>query len=116
LFLCKRARSDIQPAIAFLTTGIKGPNQGDQFKVKNMMSFLKQTQEEIIMLEADNIGIITWHLDATFAVRPDYKGHTGVTMTLVKSAIQSTSTKQKVNGSSSTEAELVSMDDIVAKF
>jgi hypothetical protein len=36
LFLCKRARSDIQPAIAFLTTLVNGPNQGDWFKLKKM--------------------------------------------------------------------------------
>jgi hypothetical protein len=43
LFLCKRARSDIQPAIAFLSTRVKGPNQGDWFKLKKMLGFLKST-------------------------------------------------------------------------
>jgi hypothetical protein len=54
LFLCKRARSDIQPVIAFLTTRVKGPNQGYWFKLKKMMCFLKHTQEDVLALEAED--------------------------------------------------------------
>jgi hypothetical protein len=36
LFLCKRARSDIQQPIVYLTTRVKGPNQGDWFKLKKI--------------------------------------------------------------------------------
>ncbi len=39
------------------------------------------------------------------------KGHSGGTMTLGKGAIQSLSTKQKLNTRSSTECELVAVDD-----
>ena len=49
------------------------------------------------------------------AVHPDMKSHTGAIMTMGQGAIQSVSTKQKVNTKSSTEAELVSNDDIIAK-
>jgi hypothetical protein len=54
-------------------------------------------------------------LDAAFAVHKDLRSHTGAVMSLGKGAIQSVSTKQKVNTRSSTEAELVSMDDILSK-
>jgi hypothetical protein len=43
------------------------------------------------------------------------KSHTGGIMSLGHGAIQSVSTKQKVNTRSSTEAELVSVDDIISK-
>jgi hypothetical protein len=43
------------------------------------------------------------------------KSHTGATLTLGKGAIQSISVKQKINTRSSTEAELVSTDDIISK-
>ena len=33
LFLCKRARPDISPAIAYLTTRVKSPNQDDWDKL-----------------------------------------------------------------------------------
>jgi hypothetical protein len=115
LFLCKRARPDIQPAISFLSTRVKGANQGDWFKLQNMMGFLKKTQDDVLALEADDLGIITWFVDAAFAVHQDFKSHTGATMTLGKVAIISSSTKQKVNSKSSTEAELIAMDDVIAK-
>ena len=45
----------------------------------------------------------------------DYTSHTGAVMTLGKGCIHTISTKQKVNSRSSTEAELMSMDDILSK-
>ena len=115
LFLCKRARPDIQPAIAYLSTRVKEPTEGDWFKLKKMLGFLKATQEDVITLESDGSHIITWHLDAAFAVHKDFKSHTGAVMSLGKGSIQSVSTKQKTNSRSSTEAELVSVDDIISK-
>jgi len=49
-------------------------------------------------------------------VHPDYKSHTGAILTLGKGAVTSVSTKQKVNTRSSTESELVGVDDVVAKI
>ena len=115
LFLSKRARPDIQPAIAFLSTRVKEPTESDWFKLKKMLGFLKATQEDVLTLESNGDRIITWHLDAAFAVHKDFKSHTGAVMSLGKGSIQSVSTKQKTNSRSSTEAELISMDDIVSK-
>ena len=115
LFLCKRSRPDIQPAVAFLTTRVKGPVESDWFKLTRMMCFLKATMEDVLTVKAVDETKITWYLDAAFAVHPDYKSHTGAIMTLGKGAIQAISTKQKVNTRSTTESELVSMDDIVSR-
>jgi hypothetical protein len=115
LFVCKRARQDIQTAIAFLSTRVKAPTHEDWFKLKKMMSFLKGTQDDVLTLSADSSCAIVWHVDAAFAVHPDFRSHTGATMTLGKGVIQSVSTKQKINTRSSTEAELVSTDDVISK-
>ena len=66
-------------------------------------------------MSADDTQTIQWHVDAAFAVHQDYKSHTGATMTLGKGTICSVSTKQKVNTRSSTEAELVGLDDVLSK-
>ena len=52
-------------------------------------------------------------MDASFAVHPDYKSHTGATMSYGdgNGAVQSISRKQKLNTRSSTESELVGVDD-----
>ena len=47
----------------------------------------------------------------TFAVHPDCKSHTGACLTLGHGSISSISAKQKINTKSSTEAELVAVDD-----
>jgi hypothetical protein len=115
LFVCKRARPDIQPAIAFLTTRVREPNEQDWFKLLKMMNYLNNTQEDVLLLGINDTFDVTWHLDAAFAVHNDKKSHTGATMSLGEGAIISVSTKQKVNTRSSTEAELVSIDDVISK-
>ena len=115
LFASKRGRPDIQPAISFMATRVKAPNEGDWTKLKRLMQFLKTTQDDVLTLKANGTNVIKWYLDAAFAVHPDYKSHSGATMTLGKGAIQSISTKQKINTPSSTEVELVSTDDIMSK-
>ena len=79
------------------------------------MEFLRATIKDVLTLEASNYGKIKWHLDAAFGVHNDYKSQSGPVVTLGKGCIQSISTKQKVNSRSSTEAELISMDDILSK-
>jgi len=44
------------------------------------------------------------------------KGHIGAVMTMASGAVISLSTKQKVNAHSSTEAQLVAVDDVMAKI
>ena len=116
LFVTKRARQDIQPAIAFLCTRVKTPTDEDWGKLRKMVKFLEQTQNDCLILRSDKTNVIKWSLDAAFAVHPGMKSHTGAVMTLGKGSIQSASTKQKVNTRSSTEAELVSVDDIISKI
>jgi hypothetical protein len=115
LFVSKRGRPDLQPAIAFLTTRVKKPNQGDWQKLKRMMNFLNNTQNDVLTLQADDSYSIKWHVDASFAIHPDARSHTGATMTLGGGAVCSISIKQKINTKSSTEAELVSIDDVISK-
>ncbi|CAJ1963133.1 unnamed protein product [Cylindrotheca closterium] len=54
-----------------------------------------------------------WMIDASFAVHPDFKSHTGGTLSFGGCAAQVMSKKQKLNSRSSTEAELIAVDDVV---
>jgi len=56
-----------------------------------------------------------WWVETLYAVQPDMRSHTGVFMSLGKGATYSESTKQKLNTKSSTEAELVAIDDEMAQ-
>ena len=116
MFLCKRARQDIQPGISFLSTRTIKPNEGDWRKLIRLLFFLKATQNDVAELEADDSQTIQWHVDALFAVHNDFKSHTEITTTLGKGTITSVSTKQKANARSLIESELIDIDDGVVKI
>jgi hypothetical protein len=116
LFLCKRARPDIQTAIAFLCTRVKEPDTDDYKKLTRTMRYLRGTVDMPLTLEANNMSIVKWWVDAAYAVHPDMKSHTGGLMSLGKGAIYGASTKQKLNTKSSTEAELVGVNDVMCQI
>ena len=113
LFICKRGRPDIQTSVAFLTTRVKQPDQDDWKKLLRKIACLRDTKNMVLTLEADNLHMMRWHVDASFAVHNDMRGHTGGGMTLGKGSIYNKSTKQKINGKSSTETELIGVDDVM---
>jgi hypothetical protein len=111
LFFCKRARPDIQQAISVLCTRVRDLNQADWEKLMRVVKYLNGTKEENLTLSADNLRVVKWYVDASFAVHPDFKSHTGAMVTLGKGAMQSIARKQKMNVQSSTEGKLVSVDN-----
>ena len=113
LFLCKRARPDIQTPIAFLCTRVRNPDIDDYKKLQRVVCYLRGTKTLALTLEADNLQVIKWWVDASFAVHKDMHSHTGGTMSLGKGSVYSTSVRQKLTTKSSTEAELVGVDDVM---
>mmetsp|Transcript_34996 Transcript_34996/g.52860 ORF Transcript_34996/g.52860 Transcript_34996/m.52860 type:complete len:213 (+) Transcript_34996:3-641(+) len=94
------------------------------FKVDDLSKKLDDEKKAILrrfvmktmfLLVADDFQTLTWYIDSAFAVHADMKSHTGSAFTLGKGAICSDSTKQKINTQSSTESELVGVDDKIAK-
>jgi hypothetical protein len=116
LFACKRARPDIHTAIAALCTRTKAPNSDDWSKLMRMMRYLNGTRHDKMILSVDDLHIIKWHVDAAFAVHPDFKSHTGGAMTMGRGCPITASKKQKLNTRSSTEAELVAADDMATSI
>jgi hypothetical protein len=113
LFLSKRARPDVQTAVAFLMTRVRSPDQDDYKKLARVMKYLRGSTEKTLTLEADSMHLVKWWVDGSFAVHHDMKSHTGATMSLGKGSVYSTSVQQRLNAKSSTEAELVRVDDIM---
>ena len=116
LFLCKRARPDVQTPIAFLCTRVKKPDRDDYKKLARVMKYLRGTLRMPLTLEANQANIVKWWVDASFAVHPDMRSHTGGVMTLGRGAIYSTSTRQKLNTRSFTEGELVGVNDLMPQI
>lgn len=71
------------------------------------------TRRLVLTLEADRLDVVKWWVDSSFAVHKDMRSHTGGAMSLGKGAVYATSTWQKLNTRSSTEAELVGANDVL---
>ena len=113
LFVCKRGRPDLQTAIAFLCTRVQNPTRHDYNKLARVIKYLRKTRDLVLRLSAGNRNVIKWWVDASYAVHRDMRSHTGGTMSLGTGAVYSASKKQKLNTKSSTEAELVGIDDVL---
>jgi len=115
LYVTKRARPDTCLAIAFLTTRVRAPDTDDWDKLCHLMEYLRGDHDQplILILGADNDGLLMWYVDASFAVHPNMPGHTGGGLTLGRGFPISVSTKQKLNAIRSTESELVGVNDMM---
>ena len=111
LYLAKRAISDLQLGIAFLFTRVKYPDKYDRKYLTRVMKYIRSTIGPPLILGIDNTNTIRWYDDAEFGVHRDIMIHTGMTMTMGQGAARSNSTKHKLKTKSSTQAELVEIDD-----
>jgi len=116
LFLCMRARPDIQTAVSFLTKRVRAPDEHDWGKLKRVLRYLKGTMHMKLTLSVDSMTTICWYVDASYGAHMDLKGHTGMMMTLGKGAVMKFSRGQKLNVKSSTECELVGIDDAMPQM
>ncbi len=64
-----------------------------------------------LTLSVDNLSTLGWWGDTEDGIHDDFNGRTGSMMTLVKGALMSFSHGQKLDGCSSTKAELIVIDN-----
>jgi hypothetical protein len=116
IYVTKRVRPDISLSIAFLTTRVKGPDIEDWRKLCHLVEYLRSTLELPLILAANGTGVLSWYVDASFAVHPDMRGHTGGAMTMGAGFLLDKSTKHKLNTRSSTESEIVAIADLILQI
>jgi hypothetical protein len=85
-------------------------------KLKRMLQFLRGTKDEYLTLSASSLHNVRWWVDVSYAVHPDMKSHTGGAMSLGQGVIYGASKRQKLNTKSSTESEVVGVDDITPQM
>ena len=69
-----------------------------------------------LVLSKDDTDNIRWWIDASYAVHPDMRGHTGATMSMGSGSVFSGSWKQKLVTRSSTESEVVGVYDVLPQI
>ena len=72
--------------MAFLTTRVKNPDEDDWGKLKRVLRYLNGTVDLGLCLGVEDIGLVRWYMDASYATHDDCKGHTGAMMTLGQGA------------------------------
>jgi hypothetical protein len=113
LYATKRARPDTCTSVAFLTTRVQEPDKDDWKKLTHLMKYIRGTRDLPLILGANGSGILKWWIDASFAVHPNMRGHTGGGLSMGRGFPITSSTKQKLNARSSTEAEIIGVDDLM---
>jgi Reverse transcriptase (RNA-dependent DNA polymerase) len=111
LYVAIRARMDILLAVIFLCTRVSKCTEQDKRKLKRLLQYLNGTLDLTYTVGADDMGKIRSWVDASYAVHPDFKSHTGGVISLGRGGLVCKSAKQKLNTKSSTEAELVGASD-----
>ena len=97
----------------FLSTRVRAPDIDDWEKLHHLMEYLRKDHALPLVLGAENNGMRMWYVNASFAVHPNMRGHTGGGLTMGRGFPITASTKQKLNTRRSTESELVGVDDMM---
>jgi len=113
LYLCKRARPDIQLPVHYLCTRVKEPTVQDVKKLERVLGYLKGTIGRARIINKDgSIGKITSYIDAAFAAHPDGKGQSGGIIMMGSTVLEATTRKQKCASHDSTESELIALVEL----
>jgi hypothetical protein len=111
LYVSIRARMDLLLTTSFLATRVSKSTQQDLDKLQRLLEYIYGSIDDVLVLGSDDIGRFRVWVDASYAVHPDFRSHTGGCMSFGNGAIACKSTKQKLNTKSSTEAEIVGASD-----
>ena len=114
LYLSKRTRPDLLTAVSFLCTRVQSPDADDWKKLGRCITYLRDTANLKYTLSMQDGCNVQWWVDASYGVHPDLKSHTGATMSMGRGCLFSILRKQKLNTRSSTDAELVGVDDAMS--
>jgi hypothetical protein len=112
LYLAKRTRPDILKEVSICTTRAKSPSVSDMKRIDRVLKYLNGTKFKELEFLVNELEVYSY-VDASYAIHPDGKSHTGAIISLGKNGgtIWAKSSKQKIVTLSSTEAELVAVHE-----
>ena len=103
-------------AIFYLCSRLTCPDKDDYKKLTRLIRYLRHTLYMCLVLGKDNTDSMRWWIDASYAVHPNMRGHTGATMSMGNESVYSGSWKQKMVMRSSTESEVVGVYNILPQI
>ena len=96
LYILKRARPDLAPAVPFLTTRECDLTDDDWLKLRHVIEYLTATKDLCLTLEVDKSKNPVFSIDAAHQVHGDCKGHTGGNFTMGKGYIFTVSCNRRL--------------------
>jgi hypothetical protein len=111
MFAAIRTRPDILLGVTFLATKVKSPTKRDWNDLTRIFGYLKASPEFSLSFQRGQGCRLEIYADASFKVHDDTCGHSGMIIKLFGNLIYFKSGKQKLVTKSSTEAELIALDD-----
>jgi hypothetical protein len=116
LWAAIRVRPDLLTTLSYLTCQVKAPDEDDMKKLVRMIAYIRDTVNLPLTLGMENVNEVRWWVDASFGTRFEMRSQTGATLSLGIGSIYSMSRKQKLNTTSSTEAEIVGVHDAMSQI
>jgi hypothetical protein len=92
---------------------LRAPEKEDWTKLVHLMRYTRGTHTMPLILSANGSGILKLLLDASFAVHPNMRVHSGGGLSLGQEFPIVSCTKQNLNTRSSTETEIMGADDFM---
>jgi hypothetical protein len=112
-YIAKRIKPECLVVTSMLASRVHCATEQDWCKLDRLLAYINSTRDIPLCLEMDKAYPvrISASIDSSHATHGDYRGHTGVYITLGKGCIQAISVKQTINTKSSAESELVAVSD-----
>jgi hypothetical protein len=111
MYLARLTRPDILFATTYLATKCADPTESDLIKAKRVVKYIASTPDVGIHYPPNCSMTLRVHADASHHIHPDGYGHTGIVIMLGNSFLHARSVKQKLQTLSSTESELIALQE-----
>jgi len=113
MYLARFTRPDILMPITYLTTKSAAPTQSDYAKAMRFLAYTATTKNRVMFFKAEADFTLRIYADAAHMLHKDGKGRGGIIETMGSAPIFSKSYKFKLVTRSSTESEMVCLDEAV---
>ena len=102
LWVGVKTHSDTLVALSFLEKRTSRPDEDDWVKLERLLLYLQDAIDMPLTLGIDGLQVVKWWADASFAIHPDMKSHSGFLGSLKRGAIFARSVTQQLNTISNT--------------
>jgi hypothetical protein len=113
MFLARFTRADILMSVTYLATKSADPRQRDYNKAIKILNYVVLTKSRHLKFKVDSDLQLVAYSDASHMLHADAKGHGGIIITFGGTIVATKSFKMKLVTKSSTESELVAVEESV---